>query len=163
MRADSQNVVQPTDRGRKSVRIRSNKAYDEAIVVLDLQHMPEGCATWPAFWTLSQRGPWPTGGEIDIIEGLSPLPPSSCHDTSSPPAGVNLQVGNHMTLHTLPGCTQPADVVQLGKTSTADCSQGTNSSVGCTVVETQPNSFGDGFNGAGGGVWAAQFDVSGIL
>ena len=73
MRADSQNVVQPSDRGRKSVRIRSNKAYDEAIVVLDLQHMPEGCATWPAFWSLSQQGPWPNGGEIDIIEGTSCL------------------------------------------------------------------------------------------
>ena len=71
MRADSQNVVQPADRGRKSVRIHSNKAYDEAIVVLDLQHMPEGCATWPAFWSLSQQGPWPNGGEIDIIEGTS--------------------------------------------------------------------------------------------
>ena len=52
------------------MRITSLKAYDEAVVVLDLQHMPEGCGTWPAFWSLSQQGPWPQGGEIDIIEGM---------------------------------------------------------------------------------------------
>ena len=114
-----------------------------SIFIFDAAHIPYGCSVWPSFWT---KGPnWPSGGEIDILES------------------VNKATTNQLTLHTLPGCTQPADVVQLGKTSTADCSQGTNSSVGCTVVETQPNSFGDGFNGAGGGVWAAQFDVSGIL
>jgi len=41
--------------------------------------MPVGCATWPAFWTLSSTGPWPAGGEVDIIEGttfISFSPPS---------------------------------------------------------------------------------------
>lgn len=71
MRADSENVVKGKARGRDSVRISSWNAYDEAVIVLDLQHMPEGCATWPAFWTLSQKGPWPNGGEIDIVEGAS--------------------------------------------------------------------------------------------
>ena len=32
---------------------------------------------------------------------------------------------------------------------------------GCTKMETAPNSIGAGFNGAGGGVYAAQFDISG--
>ena len=70
MRADAQNVIPPSNpRGRSSVRISSNKAWDESIIILDLQHMPEGCTTWPAFWSLSHQGPWPHGGEIDIIEG----------------------------------------------------------------------------------------------
>ena len=69
MRADSQNIVDPSARGRDSVRISSWNAYGDSVIVLDVQHMPEGCATWPAFWTLSQQGPWPNGGEIDIIEG----------------------------------------------------------------------------------------------
>ena len=69
MRADFQNNVDPNSRGRNSVRIQSHKAYDESLIILDLQHMPEGCATWPAFWSLSQKGPWPHGGEVDIIEG----------------------------------------------------------------------------------------------
>lgn len=33
---------------------------------------------------------------------------------------------------------------------------------GCVVRETTPNSFGTGFNDAGGGVWATQFDVTGV-
>ena len=40
-----------------------------------------------------------------------------------------------------------------------DCSQPS----GCIVSETSPNSFNAGFAEAGGGVWAAQFDVAGIL
>ena len=72
MRADDWSIVDPSARGRDSVRISSQTAYDEAIFVLDLGHMPAGCATWPAFWTLSQQGPWPAGGEIDIIEGTRP-------------------------------------------------------------------------------------------
>ena len=74
MRADDWSIVNASARGRDSVRIYSENAYDEAIFILDLAHMPAGCATWPAFWTLSEAGPWPAGGEIDIIEGMrSPI------------------------------------------------------------------------------------------
>lgn len=69
MRVDSDNVVSPGSRGRDSNRIRSRNAYGDSLIIIDLQHMPEGCGTWPAFWTLSQSGPWPNGGEIDIVEG----------------------------------------------------------------------------------------------
>ena len=69
MRADSESVVPPTARGRDSIRIISNTAYDDALVILEISHMPYGCGTWPAFWSLSKKGPWPNGGEIDILEG----------------------------------------------------------------------------------------------
>jgi hypothetical protein len=69
MRADDWSIVDPSARGRDSVRISTQNAYGESIFVLDLAHMPAGCATWPAFWTKSQKGPWPHGGEVDIIEG----------------------------------------------------------------------------------------------
>jgi len=68
MLPDSKNTVNPESRGRDSIRISSKRAFDESVVIIDLEHMPHGCGTWPAFWTLSQKGPWPTGGEIDIIE-----------------------------------------------------------------------------------------------
>ena len=76
MRADDWSIVDPSARGRDSVRISSLTAYNDSVIVLDLAHMPAGCATWPAFWTLSQQGPWPNGGEIDIIEGMLPRLPS---------------------------------------------------------------------------------------
>jgi len=70
MRADDWSVLGPSARGRDSIRISSQTAYGDSVIVLDLAHMPAGCGTWPAFWTLSQKGPWPNGGEIDIIEGM---------------------------------------------------------------------------------------------
>lgn len=78
MRADDVSIVPASARGRDSVRITSLTAYNDSIIVLDLQHMPAACSTWPAFWTLSQNGPWPSGGEIDIIEG-SDTPPHCTH------------------------------------------------------------------------------------
>ena len=69
MRPNDFDVVPPEARGRDSIRITSWKAYEDSVIVLDLEHMPEGCSTWPAFWTLSKAGPWPRGGEIDIVEG----------------------------------------------------------------------------------------------
>lgn len=69
MRSDAETIVPPTARGRDSIRITSNTVYEDAVVILDVAHIPFGCGTWPAFWSLSAKGPWPLGGEIDIIEG----------------------------------------------------------------------------------------------
>lgn len=106
-------------------------------------HLPYGCAVWPGFWT---KGPnWPQGGEIDIMEQ------------------VNLAPANQMTLHTSAGCTQASGAQQLGKTVGTDCSAGPDGATGCSVAEAQPNSFGEGFAANGGGVWATQFDATGVL
>jgi hypothetical protein len=86
-------------------------------------------------------GVWPETGEIDIIEG------------------INLMSNNQMALHTLPGCTHVTPLGQTGLSRVADCSPES----GCTVVETAPNSFQSGFAASGGGVWATQFDVAGVL
>jgi hypothetical protein len=76
MHADSTNVISSSARGRPSVRISSRDVFGDSIIVLDISHMPTGCATWPAFWTVNRADIWPQGGEIDIIEGiLLVLPP----------------------------------------------------------------------------------------
>lgn len=81
MAADSTSEI--TDgSGRPSVRLSSNQTYNHGLFIVDIQHMPTGCGTWPAFWLV---GPdWPVGGEIDIVEG------------------VNVDTQNGMTLHTSP-------------------------------------------------------------
>lgn len=62
MRADNTTV---SANGRRSVRITSNDAYsNSALVLLDLEHMPVGCGTWPAFWMVGPN--WPNSGEIDV-------------------------------------------------------------------------------------------------
>jgi len=63
-----------------------------------------------------------------------------------------------MALHTLPGCYHSTPQVQKGNDAGLNCS----TAPGCVVHEVAPNSFGTGFNNVGGGVWATQFDVSGI-
>jgi len=139
MRADDWSIVSPSARGRDSIRISSRKAYDEGIFVLDLAHMPAGCATWPAFWTLSQAGPWPNGGEIDIIEG------------------VNLNTRNQATLHTAPGCTiypQGGSRPQTGTTLSNDCNALVNFNQGCGVsFSNNGPSYGAPFNQNGGGYY----------
>ncbi|KAI0295852.1 glycoside hydrolase family 16 protein [Multifurca ochricompacta] len=140
MRADDWSFLNSSSRGRDSIRISSVNAYDDALFVLDLRHMPQGCSTWPAFWTLSQAGPWPNGGEIDIIEG------------------VNLNTDNQATLHTTPMCMMPPDTLrhQAGRTITTNCDTSVNFNTGCGVSfpDSKP-SYGMPFNIAGGGIFAA--------
>ena len=69
---------------------------------------------------------------------------------------------NQMALHTIPGCMHSTPPNQLGASGVgvgADCSTAS----GCIVAETKPTSFGSGFAASGGGVWATQFDIAGIL
>ncbi|KAI0633036.1 concanavalin A-like lectin/glucanase domain-containing protein [Trametes polyzona] len=134
----------PWQEKRNSVRIESTDFFPVGSVILfDATHLPFGCSVWPGFWT---KGPtWPEGGEIDIVEA------------------INLMGKNQMALHTQPGCNQPADAKQTGKTVGTDCSSGTNSAAGCAVMDSQSASFGGDFAAAGGGVWATQFDETGVF
>jgi len=139
MKVDNTSVV-PMGEKRNTIRIESADLYEfGSLWVVDMVHMPFGCSVWPAFWT---KGPlWPDDGEIDIVEA------------------INLMTTNQMALHTTKGCTHPAPPQQKGRNMNLDCGTGT----GCTVGETAANSYGPGFAAAGGGVWATQFDVSGIF
>jgi hypothetical protein len=117
MRADASKLVPAGARGRDSVRITSppHSNTDEAVIVLDLQHMPEGCATWPAWWTLSASGPWPHGGEIDIIEGGSRrVFPLYTLGFTLHSLGVNRNNQNLASMHTSPGCTMSQSRPQKG-------------------------------------------------
>ena len=112
---------------------------------------------WPAFWS---KGPhWPDNGEIDTIEGVNLMVCFSPSPTPTLRVLRRTQGANRYALHTLPGCSQPQGVLQTGVPGVTDCSQPT----GCFVSESSPNSYGEGFATVGGGVWATQFDVAGIL
>ncbi|KAJ7627648.1 glycoside hydrolase family 16 protein [Mycena polygramma] len=130
----------PFNQKRNSVRITTKSTYDlGSLWIIDAVHLPYGCSVWPSIWTMGPA--WPAGGEIDIIEA------------------INLELNNQYALHTTSGCihTTPAD--QTGTSTLTDCSQAS----GCLVAENTPNSYQSGFAAAGGGVWAAQFDYTGIF
>ena len=142
MRVDNSSV---TPNGRPSVRLTSNKSYQSGLIILELAHMPaSACGTWPAFWMV---GPdWPNQGEIDIIEG------------------VNQQQTNDMTLHTGPGCSisNTNKMTQGSTVASTSCVSGGSNNKGCQITTDQQNTYGDGFNNAGGGTYATEWTSSGI-
>lgn len=127
---------------RDSVRITSNQAFTKGqLLILDAKHMPYGCGTWPAFWTVGQN--WPMGGEIDIVEG------------------VNNGNKNQMTLHTAPGCSISGGGF-AGNVLQQSCNAFENYNTGCGIQDTSTKSYGKGFNKAGGGVYATLWNDDGI-
>ena len=53
-----------TPNGRPSVRLESVARYNSGLFLFDVNHMPTGCGTWPAFWLTGDN--WPNNGEIDV-------------------------------------------------------------------------------------------------
>jgi len=133
---------------RKSVRITTQNTFSSGLFVLDAVHMPEGCGTWPAFWTNGPR--WPFTGEIDIIEG------------------VNQYTNNQATLHTDVGCTIPSGATpQSLKIASSfvngnNCAANQTGNAGCGFRSNSSTTYGSGFNSIGGGVYAMLWDDNGI-
>jgi len=123
-------------RGRSSVRLSSKKTFNNGLFIMDLEHMPTGCGTWPAWWTVGPN--WPNSGEIDIIEG------------------VNAQNYDQTTLHTNPGCDMSS--VDRSKFSgnmvQANCAAAGNA--GCGITTSQ-GTYGQSFNDHQGGVFAMEW------
>ncbi|KAI0299702.1 endo-beta-glucanase [Multifurca ochricompacta] len=136
LRADHTTTLSPSGPGRNSFRIISNKKYATHVSVFNVQHMPQGCGTWPAIWELGDN--WPYGGEVDIVEG------------------VNDQVPNTSSLHTSPGCTVPASRSETGIATGLDCNAFANSNAGCGVQTSAPDNYGPAFNNNGGGWYAME-------
>ncbi|KAF8703051.1 hypothetical protein AX14_014249 [Amanita brunnescens Koide BX004] len=136
LRADDTTVLNPSGPGRNSVRLKSVNSYINTVLVFDMRHMPQGCGTWPAIWTVGPN--WPNGGEIDIVEG------------------VNDQSPNTATLHTGEGCAMPGSDDQLGSTVNTDCNVQINGNAGCGVRFPTAQSYGTSFNSIGGGWYAME-------
>ncbi|KAM3080424.1 hypothetical protein ACMFMG_005379 [Clarireedia jacksonii] len=129
--------------GRASVRISSNKAYNHGLFIADIAHMPGSiCGVWPAFWLFGPN--WPSSGEIDIIEG------------------VNLAGTDAITLHTGPGCVMNIAGSQSGTVLTQSNCNANNGNDGCSASTNKPLAYGTPFNNNGGGVYAMQWESSGI-
>jgi len=121
---------------RKTIRVFTDKKYNEGLFIIDLDHIPEGLAVWPAIWLVGTGAQWPENGEIDIIEGINST--SSAHNR------------NQSTLHTRKGCVQ-----NIPNILNSDCNAN-DGFVGCGVMGPE-NSFGHGFNQNGGGAYACEW------
>jgi len=124
------------DQPVKAIRLQSKMRFSEGhIFVIDIQHMPTGNGTWPAWWSY---GPdWPNNGEIDTIET------------------VNIEDRVYQTLHTSYGC-----FMNIPHIFDPDCNS-EDAHNGCGL-HGPPNSGGPAFNKGGGGVFATQWTSAGI-
>ncbi|KAG7094982.1 hypothetical protein E1B28_005779 [Marasmius oreades] len=142
LRADSKTTLSASGPGRNSVRIVSNRQYTTGVMIFNIRHMPQGCGTWPAVWTVGSN--WPNNGEIDILEG------------------VNDQGPNQGTLHTNSGCTMPASRSETGTPLQNNCDVAATGNSGCGVRFNDGNSYGPALNNVGGGWYAMERTNSAI-
>eukprot|EP00192_Tetraselmis_astigmatica_P024947 CAMPEP_0117664464 /NCGR_PEP_ID=MMETSP0804-20121206/9234_1 /TAXON_ID=1074897 /ORGANISM="Tetraselmis astigmatica, Strain CCMP880" /LENGTH=378 /DNA_ID=CAMNT_0005471699 /DNA_START=225 /DNA_END=1358 /DNA_ORIENTATION=+ len=153
LKADTSARLGAGARGRDSIRMESLQRFHQVLLVLDVSHIPTGCGTWPAFWMYD--APWPTKGEIDIIEG------------------VHLSNSNAVTLHTDRNCSMH-DLPSESFQGVWNLDKAGNSAAECSVTaRTQwPNqgcgqslprgTMGAAFNEEGGGVYVMDWSESGI-
>jgi len=134
---------------RDSVRISSTAEYNTGLFILDLDKVPWGCATWPAYWLLG-NGQWPNSGEVDIIEGV--------HDNAH----------NQVAFHTKAGCfldptvNITGTILQRNGTPNLVCDGTVNDNSGCGTLEWSRASYGEYFDSQGGGVFATKWDENEI-
>jgi len=142
---NSENVA-----ARNSLRMVSKTTFnakDMNLFIFDIAHMPAVCGTWPAVWFTGAN--WPYDGEIDVVEGVS------------------LYNKNIYSVHTGSGCSIPDSAVSamsavtILDTTATSCDANADPGA-CGFSDDSASTFGPGFNSAGGGVFALQFDTSGI-
>ena len=123
-----------TPNGRSSTRVEGKDWFNHSLIIADIIHMPFGCGVWPAFWLLGQGAPWPSAGEIDIIEGIN----NNSVNTMALHSDADITVSNLTS----------SDM--KGRFTSLDCQVG-SSNVGCAAQSSWKN-YGADFNAHGGGV-----------
>jgi hypothetical protein len=105
------------------------------------------CGIQPSFWTRNPTASvYPTGGEIDILEG------------------VNTQINDHYSYRTSNNCTV-IGATENGWVETTNCyinAPGQTAGQGCGGWSLDGTSFGTGANTQGGGVYALDWRPEGI-
>ncbi len=76
--------------------------------------------------------------------------------------GVNLAGTDQITLHTAAGCTINTAGSQAGTTLLNSNCNADTANTGCGVTTTTANAYGNSFNDIGGGVYAMQWESSGV-
>ncbi|KAJ2979650.1 hypothetical protein NUW58_g7148 [Xylaria curta] len=142
-------------RGSQRSQSKRPRAGSQVCKVCQGFHNPEDC--WDAMaekttfiidvWAFNNEGNgslWPTGGEIDIIEG------------------ANTAQRNLFSTHTTPGCQAPEEGF-TGAQGPVNCSLSPgNDSCNYAAPTSDSTTYGDAFNAEGGGVYALEWSPQDI-
>lgn len=136
---------QPTPKGRPGIRLASKLEFGPgSLFVVDVERMPVGDGTWPAYWTTIKGGVygsgWPAGGEIDMMEHIQ---------------GWGLEE-MRSTLHTKAGCTVP-DILHTPQGSIQNPAASCEGNNGCMFKADHVPS-GHKFNKDKGGIHVMMWD-----
>lgn len=156
--------------GRASIRLESNKTWNQGLLIADIAHMPAStCGGWSAYWLLGKET-WPLGGEIDILEGVNNYESNAVTLHTS----KDCRVDNTTALNPNLGQADAAATSFSGLMSTDDCdiaAADQDKNVGCSIhaptslsaaqmsssdMKTLP-SYGTDFNDANGGIYALEW------
>eukprot|EP00979_Chaetoceros_neogracilis_P018251 scaffold10559_cov267-Chaetoceros_neogracile.AAC.9 len=147
---------------RNSIRLEGLHRFNRGLFILDLRHMPAGCATWPAYW-LTDEPNWPVNGEIDILEGVNGQTRSKTAMHSTKGCDMNdvplgIMTGNWDTAVGVP--KQNGDI-DTTRREARDCfvyaeHQWLNQ--GCVATHNQKDTLGAPLNKKGGGVFVLEWD-----
>jgi beta-glucanase (GH16 family) len=81
---DGSGVSRDYTSGRIQTKGLFQSRYGEIAARIKL---PAGQGLWPAFWALGANGPWPTAGEIDMMENIGSDPSTIFGSIHGPQAG----------------------------------------------------------------------------
>jgi hypothetical protein len=143
------SVVDDSARGRDSVRLHSKATFTHGVFIMEVEHIPAGCATWPAWWLTND--PWPSHGEIDVIEQIHGVGQNNFvgHTEGRCDAGAPSDSFQGNWKPSYPWITNPS----------TDCTLSSNPQ-GC-AADLPPGTFGGPFNRQGGGAFALVWDETG--
>ncbi|GMI48331.1 hypothetical protein TrCOL_g8825 [Triparma columacea] len=152
---------------RHSIRLEGLTRFQRGLFLLDLNHMPSGCGTWPAFWLVNDDPfAWPYDGEIDIVEGvnLQDVAKTALHtdkhcDMSRVPIGR--YDGEFDTATGIPDKNTGVPSTETNYATNCfvyDSKQWVNQ--GCVMVSTEKDTLGEGLNERGGAIYALEWDPS---
>ncbi|KAK6064572.1 beta-endoglucanase [Seiridium cupressi] len=128
--------------GRKSVRLEGLTTYSQGLFITDFSHLPKPtCGAWPSFLGWMYGDPWPTKGEVDIVENWNDL------EFNRNTAHVNdpAIIGN---------CTIQKSDMTASLIESANCWDGTPgqyANQGCSA-----DAYGLPFGSSDGGVYALE-------
>jgi hypothetical protein len=161
---------------RRSIKLTSKSSFSvgedqwlrSMLAVIDVAHVPTGCATWPAFW-MANEAAWPKHGEIDIIETtnldaevtttLHTCGPASAHDSKSKKncAGATKCTMEAESKDLFTGTWAPGNSAAEAFNCDIDA-PGQYGNQGCSILGEQ-GTAGKALNDGGGGMFATEWSM----